>query len=317
MSKTAGEKNWENAQRYRKEREFLVSTGFQGNLREESAIRSGFSVAQGDRFNSFLTLLPEVQNLVRFDNVGLSSVLLLAPHPFGEQKDIYKILRDTEMDVGKLTRDFINCVVQAYRGGKKYWPDIRPDCTEYLSKSKRKPVKKSHNTTPVCELAKLDGREFENWFTELLTDIGFTWAEGTLASHEQGADSRARLHDVNYIFQTKHYKDKSVGTSALQEVWFAKRQNDHVAVVVTSGRISSNARKLAYERGILCWDRKKLQELENARLNKDPYLLNMMAEIKTLSEENRKELHRKVTELVEKERKLAMQSQLEEQGEET
>ena len=82
----------------------------------------------------------------------------------------------------------------------------------------------------------------------------------TQHSYDKGVDVVAQKDSVQYIFQCKN--TARVGISALQEIWFAKRDADHVPVVVTRGTISKSAQRIAETRGIQCWDRKKLAQLE-------------------------------------------------------
>lgn len=255
------EKAFEIAREYKREYELLQVSSFAGNLREEVAKRLRMSVPQGDRYAAFWKLIPDVQNMVRDYNVGISNLQPIAPHPEEEQREIYDILVTAYNNGVKLTRDVIDKIVSQYRSGEKSWSEMEMTRTELTGCPSDKCKNKSRYSEVVHleEVRRLSGREFEFWFAELLKNNDFSGVSVTQISCDKGIDVIAQKEGIEYIFQCKN--TSTVGVRALQEIWFAKRDIHHVAVVVTSGRFPATVQTAAKERGIQCWNGKKLLKL--------------------------------------------------------
>ena len=255
------EKVFEIAREYKREYELLQASGFAGNLREEVARRLGMSVPQGDRYAAFGDLLPDVQNLVRDYDVGMSSLQPICSYSAEEQSEIYDILITAQNHGVRLTREVIKQIVNKYRAGEENWNEIEPDCNVFSHKRLKEQISQGTNSKFVSleDICQLTGEEFERWFADLLNKNKFYSVRITQRSFDKGVDVLAQKDGIQYIFQCK--KTSVTGIKALQEIWFAKRDIHHVAVVVTSGSVSSNARKIAAERGIQCWNGKTLKKL--------------------------------------------------------
>ena len=252
------QKTIDTAQKYKQIYSHLETSDFSGNLRKEAAKRMGMSVSQADRYKDFNKLIPEIQNLMRDYGVGMSNLLKISSHMHSEQREIYDIILDARKDEFSLSREFINHIVDEYRDGNISWDMLKESCNNY---------KKSSPQTPQSKHPKQDfdysttfqntGIEFEHHFADLLNKLGFIHIETTQHSYDGGKDICAQKDGIRYIFQCKNTK-KSIGIKALQEIWFAKKETDHVAVVVTTGKFSPTTLESAQKRGIVCWNGKDL-----------------------------------------------------------
>ena len=243
--------------------------GFSGNPRLETALRMGLSKQQADRYRYFAYTVPEVQNLVREGKSGLTNLAIIASHPEAEQREIYSILQEAIKDDCRLIRDAVNQIVYKYRDGLKTWAEIKPSCLKFIAHTTapRERVKNKMDTNFLNNHDKQTGVDFEYWFADLLKSCGYLNVTTTPHSYDKGIDVTAQKDGIRYIFQCKH--TKSVGIRALQEIWFAKNENDHVAVVVTTGNIGSRNRILADRKGIKYWTKKDLfkmyQEIKHSQ----------------------------------------------------
>ena len=245
----------------------LEESDFTGNKRMEIAQRLDISVQQSDRYKAFSKLIPDVQNLIRDYNVGMSSLLKIAPYSASDQRIIYSILLDAQADDFLLTRLFVEHIIDLYQAGKRSWFVLKPYCNSYKKNIKRK--KKSTNSEEKYNFSKMfncTGREFEYLVADLLKAYGFSAVVVTQHSYDGGKDITAQREDIRYIFQCKK-SNQPVGVKALQEIWFAKKPSDQVAVVVTNSRFTRSALEAAQLRGILCWNSKKLCQMAKMTSN--------------------------------------------------
>ncbi len=115
----------------------------------------------------------------------------------------------------------------------------------------------------------MTGEDFEAYVAMILRQIGFVNVQLTKGSGDQGVDIIAEKDGVKYAFQCKRY-DKPVGNKAVQEVFAGKFfYHCHAAVVVTNNYFTQSAKDLAYENGVVLWDREFLNKyggkLDNSR----------------------------------------------------
>lgn len=250
----------DNAQLYKEIYSNLEESGFSGNKRVEVAKRMGMSQAQADRYNAFGNLLPEIQNLMREHEVGMSSLLKISTHTYYEQKEIYDILLRAFKEDFSLTRDFVEHVVDEYRQGKTSWDTIKCSCNNYRKKDRKKPqFKHIQKDTGYSSVFLNSGVEFEEKVADILRGLGFKDVETTQHSYDNGKDISAIKDGIRYIFQVKK-SQQAIGIKALQEIWFAKKDMDHVAVVISNGKFSKTTLDSASRRGILCWNIKDLMK---------------------------------------------------------
>lgn len=118
----------------------------------------------------------------------------------------------------------------------------------------------------------MTGEDFEAYVAMILQQIGFVSVQLTKGSGDQGVDIIAEQDGMKYAFQCKRY-DKPVGNKAVQEVFAGKFfYHCHVAVVVTNNYFTQSAKELAYENGVVLWDRDFLNKnggkLDNSRERK-------------------------------------------------
>lgn len=129
--------------RYKMHEEYLREKGFKGSIREEVAKRLGISVQQADRYNMMNKIIREVWDMVRAEQVGMSSVQPMASHPVEEQKEIYKIMQEALKANVDLTRATVKEIVDGYRTGKKTWAEIKD-----LPRDSGLPLNSSFSTEP-------------------------------------------------------------------------------------------------------------------------------------------------------------------------
>ena len=180
----------------------LEESDFTGNKRMEIAQRLDISVQQSDRYKAFSKLIPDVQNLIRDYNVGMSSLLKIAPYSASDQRIIYSILLDAQADDFLLTRLFVEHIIDLYQAGKRSWFVLKPYCNSYKKNIKRK--KKSTNSEKKYNFSKMfncTGREFEYLVADLLKAYGFSAVVVTQHSYDGGKDITAQREDIRYIFQ--------------------------------------------------------------------------------------------------------------------
>lgn len=101
----------------------------------------------------------------------------------------------------------------------------------------------------------MTGEDFETYIAIILQRIGYGNIQLTKGSGDQGVDIIAEKDGMKYAFQCKRY-DKPVGNKAVQEVFAGKFfYHCHTAVVVTNNYFTQSAKDLAYENGVVLWDR--------------------------------------------------------------
>lgn len=112
------------SKRYKMHEQYLIESGFKGNIREEVARRLGLSVQQADRYNTMNKIILPVWDMIRNEIVGMSSVQPMASHSEAEQKEIFSIMEEALKNGVTLTRDTMKKLVNGYRAGKKTWNEI-------------------------------------------------------------------------------------------------------------------------------------------------------------------------------------------------
>ena len=123
--------------RYKLHEAYLENSGFSGNFRSEIAKRMGLSVQQADRYAALSQLIVPILDLVQQEEVGMSSVMPIAPHSVEEQQEIYEIMMVAHTNGISLTRATVKDIVSAYREGRKTWAAVR----EWISSQKNTSVK--------------------------------------------------------------------------------------------------------------------------------------------------------------------------------
>ncbi len=100
----------------------------------------------------------------------------------------------------------------------------------------------------------MEGREFEEYCSELLASKGYDNIEMTPASHDYGIDILADRDGISYAIQCKCYSDP-VGIKAIQEAYAGKDYyNAMIGVVMTNQDFTRPAREFADKLNILLWD---------------------------------------------------------------
>ena len=113
--------------RYLMHETYLKKINFKGSIREEVANRLGISVQQADRYKQFNKIILPVWDMVRNEEIGMSSVLPMASHTPEEQAEIYDIIVEcvhSMDDDEKPNRKTVKMIIDKYREGKRSWQEI-------------------------------------------------------------------------------------------------------------------------------------------------------------------------------------------------
>jgi len=109
---------------WKKHEEYLIESGFEGNIRKEIAKRLGISVQQADRYNTLYRVIQPVWVLIKDNLVGMSSVMPMASHTEEQQIEIYAMLNECMASGDTLTRETVKKIVDGYRDGKKSYSAV-------------------------------------------------------------------------------------------------------------------------------------------------------------------------------------------------
>lgn len=121
------------------------------------------------------------------------------------------------------------------------------------------------------QLSKIDPFDFEKFVANLFSSIGYM-AYATKASGDYGCDAIAEKDGIRLAIQCKHREDPdaTVDQKAIREIHAAKDVSEYradKAFVVTNGRFTPAAKKLAYDLRVGLWDcedlLKKLNDIKN------------------------------------------------------
>ena len=78
--------------RYKMHEEYLKESGFKGSIINEVAKRIGISPQQAERYNRFNKIIAPCWDLVRLEEVGMSSLLPMATLTQEEQMEVYEVI---------------------------------------------------------------------------------------------------------------------------------------------------------------------------------------------------------------------------------
>ena len=101
--------------RYKLHEQYLKSINFKGSVHEEIAERLGVSLRQADRYNQMNKIISPVWELIRDDDIGMSSVLPMVVLSDEEQQDIFGILKNYIENGIELTREKIKIIIEDYK----------------------------------------------------------------------------------------------------------------------------------------------------------------------------------------------------------
>ena len=119
----------------------------------------------------------------------------------------------------------------------------------------------SEDKPAEIEIDDMDGWQFEEYCSKLLSKNGFERVMVTSGSGDQGIDIIAYKDGIKYGIQCKCYQS-DIGNKAVQEAYSGKTfYNCHVGVVLTNRYFTRSAMDLAEHNGILLWDRSKLLQM--------------------------------------------------------
>ncbi len=119
---------------------------------------------------------------------------------------------------------------------------------------KKKIKKAKYLKSPLSEIDKMYGEEFEEYLKYHFEKLGYK-AKTTPRSNDYGADLILTKDGDKIVVQAKRWNDP-VGNTAVQEVVAAKAYyKANRAMVVTNSYFTSNARNLASVNNVELWDR--------------------------------------------------------------
>lgn len=114
----------------------------------------------------------------------------------------------------------------------------------------------------------MTGIQFENYLATFFECCGYEVTK-TKHSHDRGTDLILKRFGETIVVQAKRWKQKNVGTRAIQEVVTAQKlHHTKQALVVTTSRFTKQAVEMAKELRVELWDRERvLDEIHNTRFN--------------------------------------------------
>lgn len=115
--------------RYKMHEEYLRECGFTGSAREEIAKRLGLSPQQADRYHQFGKIILPIWDMVRSEEVGMSSVLGMATLSAEAQAEILEMLKGLLASGQKLTREACEDIIKSYRSGGKSSDEDSPSAS--------------------------------------------------------------------------------------------------------------------------------------------------------------------------------------------
>ena len=135
------------------------------------------------------------------------------------------------------------------------------------SRAQKKQKRGKSNWRPILEnkqfeqIDAMDGHEFEAFCAALLLANGFSKAEVTRGSGDNGVDIIAEKGGITYAIQCKRYTS-NIGNKAVQEVYSGKSiYQTHVAAVLTNQFFTPQAIEAAEIHKVLLWDRADLEKM--------------------------------------------------------
>lgn len=122
-------------------------------------------------------------------------------------------------------------------------------------------LKKAIRQRKTNLLDEMEGREFEYFCADLLTNKGFMEVEVTKGSGDYGIDILAQKEGITYAIQCKCYQSP-VGIKAIQEAYAGRDYYDcMVGAVLTNQYFTAPAVEAAKKLKILLWDRGYLESM--------------------------------------------------------
>ncbi|MFD5214463.1 restriction endonuclease [Microbacterium sp. NPDC058345] len=99
---------------------------------------------------------------------------------------------------------------------------------------------------PRAVAYRLGHEQYESFCAEWLRSLGWTSARGTRYTRDGGVDITTNEHSV----QCKHYDGGYVGAREVREIFGVATATGKLAVVITSGRFTTDAREFANRAGV-------------------------------------------------------------------
>lgn len=132
---------------------------------------------------------------------------------------------------------------------------------------KKQKKRKQYLNSPLPEIDKMTGIEFEEFLKAHFEEIGYK-AKMTPTTNDYGADLILNKDGEKIVVQAKRWNDK-VGNTAVQEIVSAKGYyKADRAMVITNSYYTNNAYELAKANNVELWDRNNLiKNLNVPRMN--------------------------------------------------
>lgn len=105
--------------RYKMHEEYLKESGFKGSIINEVAKRIGISPQQAERYNRFNKIIAPCWDLVRLEEVGMSSLLPMATLTQEEQMEVYEVIVQCIQNGIEPTRTKCKEIIEQIKTGEK------------------------------------------------------------------------------------------------------------------------------------------------------------------------------------------------------
>lgn len=99
--------------------EYLKESGFKGSIINEVAKRIGISPQQAERYNRFNKIIAPCWDLVRLEEVGMSSLLPMATLTQEEQMEVYEVIVQCIQNGIEPTRTKCKEIIEQIKTGEK------------------------------------------------------------------------------------------------------------------------------------------------------------------------------------------------------
>ncbi|MCR4745269.1 MAG: ParB N-terminal domain-containing protein [Lachnospiraceae bacterium] len=113
--------------RYKEHEKYLNEIKFDGNIRDEIANRLGISTQQADRYKQLGKCIPEIQQMVAEEKIGMSTAVYIAPLETADQEKFYQIMLEAIADETSITRTFMQKMIKHFKAGHNDWSAIKEE----------------------------------------------------------------------------------------------------------------------------------------------------------------------------------------------
>ena len=212
--------------RYKMHEEYLKESGFKGSIINEVAKRIGISPQQAERYNRFNKIIAPCWDLVRLEEVGMSSLLPMATLTQEEQMEVYEVIVQCIQNGIEPTRTKCKEIIEQIKTGEKKVDIVEKKDEVKAEVETNQPTYEEDTLSENPELKYRKGEKLTKSMANCITTLGKGYysfrddreREGFI---ELSSDMLEKLANELYDFTSDENKDLS--KKCLQEL---KRNRD-------------------------------------------------------------------------------------------